>query len=212
MVTAKFVDKRLASFYTKEVLAQGRTLSHLIDKHSNLAEWQAVSFVPENLPDAAMNNFNFGSNLPSEVIRKAVSEWVVELLTDCSYPALIVENALAQPSDLWLSTTRVNTIVFENEVYHYCAIPETEAAHTKDALSEIVLKTITTAENAYPPVVGVVSARSDRLRVRSEGQFSVLQREELVTIATNACHIIVGAYDGEGYLVWHRPAKRQLLY
>lgn len=212
MVTAKFVDNTVASFYTKEVLAQGHTLSHLIAKHFDLMEWQAVSFVPEDLPDAAMNKFNFGSNLPSKVIRKAVSDWVVELLTGCSYLALIVENALAQPSDLWLSSTHVNTIVFENEVYHYCSIPEAEAVQTKDTFSEVVSKTITTAENAYPPVVGVVSARNDRLCVRPEGKFSVLEREELVTIATNACHIIVGAYDGEGYLIWHWANECQSLY
>ena len=207
MVIANPVDKIAASSYIKETLNIGLTLSHFIGLNFNFMDGELFSFIPIDFDNAKIINFTHGQNFPNTAIREAVCKLIEEFMTDHSDLVLFLENNLVRPSDPWLTKTLVSTIQHENEIYHYCTISKSETMGVSYNFNEAISETISAADDAYPPLIGVISICPSSLYDHPPGMFGTLQREELEMIAKKAVFIIVGAYDGEGYIIWCQTAE-----
>jgi len=108
----------------------------------------------------------------------------------------IVENALARPSDPVLSSYGSHLLMFDEEVYHLL-LPQ-------DRDEKIISQTLREAGYPYPPLVGALASGAEEIGLSGESQ--QITFVQLRASAERAAKIIVGAYDGEGYLIWSRPS------
>jgi len=103
---------------------------------------------------------------------------------------------MALPRDPWLQSCGLPTLIFEDEVYHFISHRDAED-------EERILQTIRGASDVWL-FYGVMTSFSKTGDAALEA--GVIGREVLQTCAEKAERIIVGAYDGESYLIWHRGA------
>lgn len=107
----------------------------------------------------------------------------------------ILENALARPNDPWISLKKHQIFTFKGEVYHFLLGMDVEGKRIEQTIRNassylfIGLLTSVPQETPFP-------------RKGHEVSF-----EELKVFAKRTEKIIVGAYDGEGYLIWEKRMK-----
>jgi hypothetical protein len=108
----------------------------------------------------------------------------------------VFEESMARPSDPCMKTAKqTQWRTFENEIYYLLTWENAEISQISRALKD--------AASVYPGFIGVIA------EVSEIEQAALKQRkitaDSLARLAGATDRIIVGAYDGEGYLVW---AKR----
>jgi len=203
--------------YIKKCLAQGKTLAGHLLRRRDLATGEVSTFFPSEVSTEQVKEFTFGGKLPTPPAEthkfftakdgsqyKAIpipntDFWLVGAVQDFlrgrEEAICVFEDALARPGDRSLSALDTNVWAFNDEVYHFLTHADLE-----DTKIEAVIRR---AMSVFPPLIGVLSSASrlTDLAVRTREVTS----GKLKTLAENAEKIIVGAYDAEGYLIWHRP-------
>ena len=117
---------------------------------------------------------------------------VQQYLAEAQNRICVLENALASANDPVLRKLQTKYATYDNEVYHLL--------FQEDAQEERILQTIKLAKS-IPAFIGVLSTWQEGPLDTSR---SVLSLGHLQSIANNARKLIIGAYDGEGYLIWSR--------
>ncbi len=103
-----------------------------------------------------------------------------------------LENANASRGDPWLAQPGVPTGYYEDEVYHWLAGPQPEAA---------IKEAVKTARSSFIFIGALTSLTGTGVELVESGDLSL---EALQRLADNTCKLFVGAYDGEGYVIWRR--------
>jgi hypothetical protein len=88
-------------------------------------------------------------------------------------------------------------MIAEGRIYHFLT--------TEDAEPAKIERVVRRAETIYPPLIGVMAVVEAELLERWREDRVELRREELSILAAQADRIVIGAYDGEGYLLWVKP-------
>src|SRR5690349_22612286 len=101
----------------------------------------------------------------------------------------IFEDALARSDDPWISCRDTRILTFNDEVYHFLS---------QNDIAEQIVKTIRRATTAWQ-TVGLMTYLKPHNRIKDGLEIGV---DELQVFADRASKIVVGAYDGEGYLIW----------
>jgi hypothetical protein len=101
------------------------------------------------------------------------------------------ENALAHANDPWLYQSKVHTLICGQDVYHFL---------TNEDDPNLIQLTVKKARSIEPPLVGVLSESSSPPSF-PDGRIKL---SDLRRIAERTEQLLVGAYDGEGFLVWHK--------
>ncbi len=102
----------------------------------------------------------------------------------------ILENAVAMPSDFKAVHTDLPILVFGDDVYQFVV----SGAETVDLIGETIKKARTWLLN------GVLSVLPEHLELFAD--ITVVTREQIGLLAASTSQVVVGAFDGEGFLIW----------
>lgn len=196
--------------YIRGRLETGLTLSTLLLSSQDLDRGEIFTFLPPGLSDKETEDFSHGGKLPEPLpsewrvrrgaVMKPIPSAIDELaamiqvfLSDAGrHPVCLLENFPAKRGDPFLARLASKTVFYDQEVYHVLG-PSSSA-------KERIMQTIREAES-LPTFVGALAALRPELSLDVDA-IETLSRRELSSVARSAETIVVGAYDGESYLVW----------
>ena len=200
--------------YMRERLGYGKTLAHYLLEREDLAGGSVITCLPPNVPVETLEDFNEsklerdpatfryrtapdGSVTRYEPVPNT-DPWLVsvtqQFLRGGPERLCIYENSPAAPGDPWLQSSDLQTLIFDDEVYHF-------VSH-KDAENEKrILETMRGAASAWL-FLGAMTSLSDASDLPLDR--GMVAREVLERFARGAEKIVVGAYDGESYFIWQK--------
>jgi hypothetical protein len=173
--------------YLDDRLAQGYNLGRFLLRHFNTRKGQARTWGPGEPTCIDLQEGGFTS------LRESV-HWLAqdirEFLMAGSDKVCVFENAVAGRRDPGLSRVKSQLFFFEENVYHYLT--------AQDTAIEAIENTILEANSAWLSI-GVLSVCPEMKQVGLRSKLESVSILEQVAIGT--IHIIVSAYDGEGYII-----------
>jgi hypothetical protein len=199
-------DQAVALTYVRDQLATGKTLSGFLSQAVQRSTGELSYMTPRPLDSAEALEFEIGHTFdfsspravtvgnisgalyPTPNTEKELVDSIKSRLVDTDHFCLL-ENSLAAPSDPWLHQAKSHVLPYGDEVYHLASYSE----HVLNAVSEATNVT---------GLVGMVGRMPDAASVLGGAQH--LSLAELEAIGMSAECIIVGAFDGEGYVMWLR--------
>lgn len=201
---------RGCQFVARE-LADGHTFSRLLLENLDLASGQTTTHLPAGtlLEDAlrfkeggrlpcppveTWRTIEGGLMIPTPTTRPHLDELILDSLTAPNRVA-VFENASAARDDPWLQRTDLNAFFFGQEVYHLLAHPV-----SLEALDE----TVRTAQSLFLFVGALTECSAGLERPPNRGELTL---DLLRSLARETRWIFVGAYDGEGYVIWRRRSS-----
>ncbi len=193
------LDRKRALEYVQSVLSEGRTLSVCLLREAPIERASFHTWLPEQTCDEARHQFRTGGKLPPagdpiylssggvlvpiNNTNLQVAHYLWELLKQRENSVLIVEHQLALPSDPWIQRYvpphGTGLLFWQDEVYFY---GDSEAG--SEGLEAIIRK------SGHCPI-GVVTENREHTNTDWSPEFA----------ARNASLLIVGAYDGESYIL-----------
>jgi len=215
-MNANLVEARVvppAEQYIRDRLADGNALSKALLKLLPIERGQIITCLPPGVVPQSLQDFSTGGKLPTPHTSEwkaaesrgesllmipvpSTSAWITskirEYLREESDHLCVLEDALARPTDPALRKRATRHTVHGDEVYHILL--------SQDAQYERVEATLRAATSTLP-LIGILSTSEE---TRSGDSLGTLSTVLLEALASRAQKILVGAYDGEGYLVWER--------
>lgn len=181
--------------YVREELLQGNTLAQYLLK-LDLEDGKIFTFLPEELKTDLVNDlgeslhFLTGEHYSRE-FDNLITSIIVDYLSD-DYKLVVFETIWGDPKKVGISRVS-NYFIHSDSKYDYL---------TRRSLSskELIFKTLTDA-HSYPTII-VLTKHERVTEVIDPGQ--AVEDETLVEFAQNATGVIVGAFDGEGYVFWEK--------
>ena len=104
----------------------------------------------------------------------------------------LFENRLAKPYDPWLRHSKLHNLFLGMSVCHY--LTSTDSSDT-----ELIRLTISKSRSIRPPLLGVLTRLADGA---ATGQTGGVGGNHIKAIVSHIEKLVVGAYDGEGFIVW----------
>ena len=197
--------------FIEKCLSAGNILAQTLSKKFDFKKGQVTTALPLDIDPAEAKDFEDGilPEPPKSEWRRVAepdgSQWIMipkpnmdfwlastirMYLSKENKRLCIFENALANSSDPWISSKKSKIFIFKHEVYHFLLRSDVAGKKIeqtiRDATSHLFIGVLTSVprETAFP-------------KNRQEVNF-----EELKVFVERTEKIIVGAYDGEGYLFW----------
>ncbi len=217
MLEEVILDQR-ALDYIEQFLEDGYTLSRDLLRLP-LAVGRVVTHLPPNAPPTALSNFRWGGVLPSfseleswhvnangqrtrfvsvssnplrQEIDAVLADFIADYLQGPGRCYAVIEDTNARPDDASLGSWVGQWFSYESEVYQFLT--------TADIDSAVILRTWR-GTGSYRPL-GILVAGPD-LPDLTHGQEVTVETLQQLTDHTD--HLIIGAYDGEGELLWSKP-------
>lgn len=189
--------------YVRECLEAGKTFSRLLLKTHDLNTGTAVTKLPAGIEEAAAKDFDSGGKLPELYPRTSNLQAVPDsdfllipevnrFLSESSANICILEDSLANPTDPFLQSVKTRYSAFQDEVYHLICQPDNNSDTISKTLRQAHSWLTIGALTSTPQETGICGQRGD------------LTLSNLTTMAQGTEVIIVGAYDGEGYVIWSK--------
>ncbi len=198
--------------YIRGRLSEGRTLSKLL-LHLNMEAGTAWSYLPAGIDDETAHDLTRGVVAPLDPkaghrtgtgimipvptpSRPLILEMIRQFLLAHSGACCIFEHALARATDQWLAheTGYAPYLTFDDEVYFFLSgrdrsVDDSRIGVVMDrAQSYLLTGILTIAPEGFGP-----------LRFRQ-----IVTFDQLRALADSVQAIILGAYDGQGYIIWSR--------
>ncbi len=208
------LDQR-AIQYIQICLARGLTLSRNILARGFLVEGRASVLLPEDANSDVVYRFESGGILPPSpestwhrfstpegrsyvmkpvpVFETYLIESIQSFLEADTGRVYVFENALARPSDPATQRYRSDVHFFNDEVYHVLMGGQRSCDEV-----ELTIRESTTSLN----YVGVMTSLTPEARNLLVDK--TVSADTMKVLAERTERIIVGAYDGEGSIVWSR--------
>jgi hypothetical protein len=191
--------------YLEEYLANGKTLSGLLLDSIDFASGKVVTTLPVSVSEEAARDFRSGGKLAAESSNLIASrlqpmpdtdsrlaEMAREFLAGGEGRLCIFEDASAGVDDPYLQSVETRTGNYGNEVYHLLLRADAQEAKILSTIKEARSWMLAGAFTSAPP--------DDKY----QSKVVALITEELRAFAEQTEKIVVGAYDGEGYLIWSK--------
>lgn len=215
-MSAPLVETKLGPIalrFFRERLANGRTLAQHALTTLPLPTGQISTFLPAGVIPRSLEDFRAGGKLPTPPTSdwkglQSTDEtllmipvpntdyWLVKKIKDYLLQSknrvCIFEDALKHPSDVVMRKLSTRYAIFGDEIYHLL--------FHEDAHDERIAETVNAARSV-PTFIGAMSVWSGEPQ---EIRLRVLSLAQLQLLANSAQKLFVGAYDGEGYLIWDR--------
>lgn len=198
--------------YVRERLADGKALSKCLLETLDLERGKLTTFLPPGVSEAEVYQFSYGGKLHQAEKRKTtlangrsfygapvpntdklLISTIRAHLASTNSPFCIFEHQLAVPEDPWLSHKGLQIATTGRTVLLFLTAGQTD--------EELIRSTTKRARSAFPPLVGAL-ARSPSEMMLTNG--ARVEPDGLQRIAEQTEKLIVGAYDGESYLIWTR--------
>lgn len=194
----------------RERLSEGRSLAKRLLESQSLDLGRVVTFFPSTTNEELVKSrFRHGGVLPEGPpethvlieggIAVPISDTSDELimiiesyLSKSKRAICIFEEALVRPTDpIFLSRSSITASLLYKDEIHYIL-------RHKDDLNRIEQTTMQ-AKNFYPGLIGAMTSSPSEEMSFDEGKISA---DQLQLLAERTETIVLGAYDGEGYLLW----------
>ena len=214
----KFVLGSEAIDYVRKCLEAGNKLAELVLEDVELEKGNVITFFPSFVKKKELNKFDIGGKLsqpfkaqwinrengvsiPSSIDNYLVSK-IKNNLTNFKNGLCVFEDFLANPKDPCLSNKRNSIYVYKNDVYYFLFAQDV----TKEKINQIIKWS-----SALPIHLGYIISdlKNNDFIMTSNKENTNLSKSELKIIVKRIKRIIVGAYDGEGYLIW---SKKDISY
>jgi hypothetical protein len=198
--------------YLCERLEKGRALLRYALPGVRSRPGEIRTLLPAGVPDDAARDFQWGGKVapgPSRYTtapdgrRFRIEEvrgtrdgliWVIQQFLAGGPSHVCVVNTVARPSHSWLKRTKGQMVVADDEIYglvaHGASVGEIDVA---------------IREGGGWGFVAAMSQLTEPLTIGGPGTVTPVSDELLRQIARRTRMVAIGAYDGEGYLVW-RPS------
>ena len=204
--------------YIRDRLAEGKTLAEFLLDRADLNKGRVTTFLPSNADLSKVNNFSSGGILsapPPEMHRHYMTPHGIRMVpvpnTSTQLAAIIqeflkqgdvrvclFESAVAKTTDGFLSTPNakdLRVLSFQGNVYYLLKHQDN---------SEKIEKTLRYAKSFRALGVLVHLSKDKFLPFDEDSAPKELTLDELKVLAEETEKMIIGAYDGEGYLIWSR--------
>lgn len=201
--------------YIRDRLAEGKSLSSYLLETCDLEGGKVTTYLPEGTSDQEAKEFSIGGKLqipkaPDKYLvtsngskwrieRKANTDaYIVGMIRDFlgeEQSCCLFEDAKSRPTDPRIRPQDKRIRVLGDEVYYML--------DEDDALDEEkIARTVRDAHSGWH-FVCVLTSLPQKKRLEEGGRN--LTAEYTKALAGKGVKIVVGAYDGEGYLVWIKP-------
>jgi hypothetical protein len=202
--------------YIRESLQDRRTLSRYLLQNTDLDQGRVTTVLPSNVSDESAKQFTIGGKLPLPLERSIFhykdphgKQWRVEptpssagVLTTIIQTYLnaggqrlcLFEDEWRQPEYPAIKRIGTRILFFQNEVYHVLT--------ERDIDRNIIAQTVKNANGDV--IIGVMMPLSKDIVLHYKER--AINQEQLQALAVCTEKIIIGAYDGEGYLIWSKKA------
>jgi hypothetical protein len=177
-----------AFIYIRDQLSSGKTLSNLL-LNLPLNEGKVIAFLSESFPSDWFNKFQSGIGMKASPSHKHLASFMSEYLRKSQTNLVIFEEPLKRSSDRHLSSRVKQYMTHDSEVYPF--LTSREAGNLKQINSFIADST------AYYFLAALTASTDRKFDNRQD-----VTRDVLMNLALATKYIIVGAYDGEGHLIW----------
>jgi hypothetical protein len=187
-----------------------RHLSKFLSENFKFESGTIRTYLPPGVPLETIHQFEFGGKLPQPIERiKVAGGYAVPIpnldvalvariqahLTAYDSAFCIFQNGVLRPNDPALRRLPpTHTLICEDTVCHYLNSSD------KD-LPDLIGKTIKVARSGGPPYLVGCAGKSAPV---SSFQGEAIKSETLEEFAQRVDVIFLGAYDGEGFLIWTR--------
>jgi hypothetical protein len=208
----EFTLGNAANKYIEQYLSSGKTLSKELRKILRLNDGNITTYMPDYLGLGQINQFEAGLLHPPPKLEWARNEGDVPIpissmrfnlisqlnsyLNQNSDRLCVLENYMSRPTDKGLETAESHVVFYKDEVYHVLG-------HQADKQA---IETALNEGEWLPIFVGIMTHLPDGMHIPKSGTF--ITEKELVQLAERTVGIVVGAYDGEGYLIWRSHKKK----
>jgi hypothetical protein len=132
-----------------------------------------------------------GRLVPKPNMDPALIDLVRNYLSVGNRRVMIFEDALARPTDPWFLKSPGHFLSFDNEILHIVA--------EEDAMNEQAIGDTIKRSRSWL-FIGAMTSFPERLRVAD--RVTKIDDSLLRALAKSSKGIVVGAYDGEGFVVW----------
>jgi hypothetical protein len=170
----------------------GRQMSALLADRSELERGVISTFLPSGLDESQLQEFKAGRNVDSRLTESWLAALIHSYVSDGLNRLAIFEEALGSASDPWIRGIDLPHFVVGNDICLFVS------GNGDDHRLERILDR---ASTAWPGALGILT-EAPWFNPPTLGE--VIELSTLARLVASADRIVVGAYDGEGYLVWSR--------
>jgi hypothetical protein len=199
--------------YVRDTLASGRELSLALLRSVDFEFGSVVAVIPRSVSFADATDFFTGGKLPSRSpsvsdtlsrsnmrqeripnLYPVLAQRIQKHLASDTTAIGVFEDAMALPHDPWVKNAPFRLLLTHSGVYYLLVSGDSE---------QTIGRTVQRASSIRPPLIGVLARR------RSPTTRPV-DEQDLHGIAATAETVIVGAYDGESFVLWRPPIQKPI--
>lgn len=206
----------MAVEYVEQRLRDGNSLAHEIVENIALEKGQITTCLPKKVSLSSVDDFYMGGKLPTPspsewkvATRKddlllmrpipSTDDWLVTKIKDFlisgRHHVCVLEDSLKQVGDVVLDNLTTTYATFNKEIYH--------VLFSTDADEQTIKKVLKSAKS-IPTFIGTLTEWQGSRPTTSPIRLSATQLE-LLAMKTDS--FIVGAFDGESYLIWQSDSR-----
>jgi hypothetical protein len=196
--------------YARRQLAHGKSLGKLLLKSVEFGKGDIAILTPAPINSAQIVKFDEGHAPPAQVAPKRITigdRTYVAIPKENAYDQLadvigkflenpedlcLLENSLAQAGDGWLQRAKSRVVINGADVYHVLFNVDRDGETVSNAIREA---------DGLPIFLGAVGRSPEGMFARNT-PFNSISTEQLVNFAETVRCVFVGAYDGDGYVLW----------
>ena len=178
--------------FIKAELANGSTFASIILQDLQLASGKVTTFLPEDVDGGSITDF---TDSVADDYRRMYSEthdeirnFILRYLSKGKNNLAIFEDALS-PDAEYFQKERVQFFSYGQEAYRYLT--------GNDLNEDKIARTITRARG-YP----FIAALTSHTKPVTRQVHKAMSDDDLRELAAEIDHIIIGAFDEDGFLVW----------
>lgn len=187
------------AYVERQILEGGLTLSRLVLERLRPGEGVLFTHLPPDLEPGQARDFDHGGVARLSSSEQALEQLLWERGSLLETGVFVAENAVASCADPIVRENPRGTFCYGEEVYSWVSCEASRRPDVRGALSRAASGWVLVAMlSSVPAHLG-----EPRLALRGCG------RETLKALAERAELVVVGAYDGEGYVVWDGSPEPQ---
>lgn len=206
-------------YIKEECLSYGKTLAHCLLKFCHLSDGRVFAYLPPYVNESEAKDFEQGGKTlinadetkfytaadgskwmwePKPTTRESVIPLIRSFLKRYDDSLVVFEDEMEEVGDP-PSVVKTRKFIYGKDVYHFLL--------SIDRDYERVERTFSYSESASSVFVGVMSRGGHLHKLKGNEDSVALQ--DIENLAQNAEILIIGAYDGEGYLIWEKEQDNQ---
>ena len=178
-----------ADKYILDRLDNGGILGKLLREKKNIPMAEKVTYMPEGLNVDALEDYGWGN--PPDGYGYTM-EWLIvkiqKFLSLSEKRIILLQHRFAKPSDPWIERTGTQINSFNDEVYLSIS---SEQGKQVDYIEERI------SDAETPFFIGIMSSLPNEIELLPKE----LDEATLLYLVKQTEHLIVGAYDGCGYII-----------